>query len=625
MGVCTQSTKFSILTFFIISLFLCIRIPSIRSTDSIEQNSISNKTDENNQTDAIDEYISKSNGHIMSDSNFEAKLSEPVSTTVANDLPTISTENKSDIIDEISRPTSSSQVADNQTTDDQQQASPSTPKNNRSNINSFEEWKQQQLQADLSKKDETANHNNLQSETISTGSSKGSSSSTNIPQMTSTIGLSKKGKLRKNFASASCGAKILAHNIEAQNVPSILSSSPDEYMLNPCNAKIWFAIELCESIRVLNIEIANFELFSSVPKTFRVSSSDRYPTKDWHRHYLGTFNASYNRTIQSFQTMESTTYVKYVKFELLDFHGHEHYCPLSVVRIHGSNVEDEIMTMEENTNLIDSKILLNNQDENEDDDDDNNLLNDQQVGGIIGSAILDLAKRVFRRPTIRDTPSTTSIPIIERNVLKTDCHQSVLNGSITNDSINSWRQSDIFKQCIAEFLRGIWSKFDACALYLSHTCFKLNYCCQCPLIMNNTINRNNQIISTLNLYINPCGYYHIITNQFVCKKEKLIELNETLSINTNVELNQNIMEKDFIISTDDTIIITDEIVIFTESVHYLNILFDWASYYTANLAYLAEIYMTQIYEIIYDKWMHFNVTELREKFDQLRMRVIKSV
>jgi hypothetical protein len=36
-----------------------------------------------------------------------------------------------------------------------------------------------------------------------------------------------------------------------------------------------FVIELCESIRILNIEIANFELFSSVPKTFRVSASDR--------------------------------------------------------------------------------------------------------------------------------------------------------------------------------------------------------------------------------------------------------------------------------------------------------------------------------------------------------------
>ncbi|CAF4354407.1 unnamed protein product, partial [Adineta steineri] len=44
------------------------------------------------------------------------------------------------------------------------------------------------------------------------------------------------------------------------------------------------------------------------------------------------------------------------------------------------------------------------------------------------------------------------------------------------------------------------------------------------------------------------------------------------------------------------------IVIFTESVHYLNILFDWASYYTANFASLTEIYLKQIYAILYDKW-----------------------
>ncbi|CAF4451522.1 unnamed protein product, partial [Rotaria magnacalcarata] len=58
--------------------------------------------------------------------------------------------------------------------------------------------------------------------------------------------------------------------------------------------------------------------------------------------------------------------------------------------------------MEENTNLIDSKSLSDIHDDNDNDDDDdenNNLSNDQQVGGIIGSAILDLAKRVFRRPT----------------------------------------------------------------------------------------------------------------------------------------------------------------------------------------------------------------------------------
>lgn len=316
-----------------------------------------------------------------------------------------------------------------------------------------------------------------------------------------------------------------------------------------------FVIELCESIRILNLEIANFELFSSVPKTFRVSASDRYPTKDWHRYHLGTFNASFNRTIQSFQTMELTTYLKYIKIELIDFHGHEHYCPLSVVRIHGSNVEDEIMTMEENTNLNELKSLSDIQDENDnEDDDDEDLTNDQQVGGIIGSAILDLAKRVFRRQTIRGTPSTTSIPIIETNALKTDCHQSVLNGSIINDSIQAWRRSDTFKQCIADFLHGSWSKFDTCTSYLSQICFKLNYCCQCSLIPLN----KNQSQVTLNLYANPCGYYFILTNQFICQKEKFLQLNKTILNDVNRNLSQALHDKNVTIEENDTVMITNE-------------------------------------------------------------------
>ncbi|CAF3191170.1 unnamed protein product [Rotaria socialis] len=549
MIVCIRSIESSVLAICTISLFLCIQIPSIISTELVGENL--NQTDENNQTGAIEPHILQSNGQVSSDLNLETKSSDIVLNDVA---ATISIETKSDITDEIPRPITTPLV-DNQTNDDQQQTSPT--KSNRSSINSFEEWKQQQLQADLLKKDEVASHSNVLSEPTLASSTKGNSSPTTNPQIPS-----KKGKLRKNFASGSCGAKILAHNAEAQNVPSILSSSPDEYMLNPCIAKIWFVIELCESIRVLNIEIANFELFSSVPKTFRVSSSDRYPTKDWHRHHLGTFNASSNRTIQSFQTMQSTTYVKYVKFELLDFHGHEHYCPLSVVRIHGSNVEEEIMTMEENTNLIDSKSLSNIPEDNEnDDDDDNNLSNDQQVGGIIGSAILDLAKRVFRRPTpVRGitsaTSTSTSTTITETNVLKTDCHPSVLSDSIINDTLKSWRQSDTFKQCISEFLHGLWSKYDTCTMYLSYTCFKLNYCCQCPLMTNH--DRRDPRMLTLNLYVHPCGYYHILTNQLDCKKEKAIESNRTILTNLNHELHQNLNEKNSTVYNNDTIIINDE-------------------------------------------------------------------
>lgn len=37
-----------------------------------------------------------------------------------------------------------------------------------------------------------------------------------------------------------------------------------------------FVIELCEPIQVKQLDIANFELFSSTPKDFLVSISDRY-------------------------------------------------------------------------------------------------------------------------------------------------------------------------------------------------------------------------------------------------------------------------------------------------------------------------------------------------------------
>ncbi|CAF1087443.1 unnamed protein product [Adineta steineri] len=542
------SKKFDILAIFIISLLLCIRITCI---DPIDDN---NRNDKNDQT-IIDEYSSQLNDNISSDTNSES------TSIIENDVLTISVEDKSDASDEVFSSTNSLFIADNQVNDDQPTttATPLVTKKNLSNINSFEEWKQQQLYADLIKKGKATDQNSVASETSSPGSSKGgTSTSTNGQPVVSNGGSPKKGKLRKNFASASCGAKILAHNVEAQNVPSILSSSPDEYMLNPCNAKIWFVIELCESIRIFNIEIANFELFSSVPKSFRVSASDRYSTKDWHRHHLGTFNASFNRTIQSFQTLESTTYLKYVKFELLDFHGHEHYCPLSVVRIHGSNVEDELITMEENTNLVDSNSFTNIQDgtQDDDDDDDNDLSNEQQVGGIIGSAIIDLAKRVFRRQTIRGTISTTSIPITTTNELKTDCHQSVFNNSATNDSIKLWRQSDTFKQCIAEFLEGLWVNFTTCTIYLSHICLKSNYCCQCPSTIIN--NKTNRIKSTLNIYINPCGYYHILTNHLVCEKEKLNNVNKTIPTNLNSESTEDSSEKNVTIEKNDTVTIVNE-------------------------------------------------------------------
>ena len=161
-------------------------------------------------------------------------------------------------------------------------------------------------------------------------------------------------------------------------------------MLNSCSNRVWFVVELCEPIRVIELELANFELFSNVPKQFRVYASERYvassaSSPNWPQKYLvGTFEAANVRTVQKFAIKDaikettSTTntnqvdvnqsqqpnssspsseqsnsnshllhnqnilmYSKYVRFEMLSHYGSEHYCPLSLVRIFGTSISDD--------------------------------------------------------------------------------------------------------------------------------------------------------------------------------------------------------------------------------------------------------------------------------------------
>ena len=163
-------------------------------------------------------------------------------------------------------------------------------------------------------------------------------------------------KRRKNHAGLDCGAKIVEKNQEASNPSHILTESKDDYMLNSCSNKVWFTIELCEPIKIKEIQIANFELFSNVPKQFRVFASDRYIQSNganiWPNKYLiGTFEANNTRSLQAFGPKDSLEYksnekndeiyAKYVKFEMISHYGNEHYCPLSVVRIYGASPNDD--------------------------------------------------------------------------------------------------------------------------------------------------------------------------------------------------------------------------------------------------------------------------------------------
>ena len=152
-------------------------------------------------------------------------------------------------------------------------------------------------------------------------------------------------------------------------------------MLNSCSSRIWFVIELCEHIKINELQIANFELFSNVPRQFRVYASERYlattaNSNNWpNKYFLGVYEAANTRAIQSFfikdtllkahnkdmtaetnsenesngeikqqqqqQLTSMSLYVKYIKFEMLSHYGQEHFCPLSLVRIFGTSIVDE--------------------------------------------------------------------------------------------------------------------------------------------------------------------------------------------------------------------------------------------------------------------------------------------
>lgn len=162
-------------------------------------------------------------------------------------------------------------------------------------------------------------------------------------------------KLRsKNYASPDCGAKIVAANPEAVSPSSVLSPSRDEYKLNTCTSRIWFIVELCEAVQAKKIDLANFELFSSSPKDFTVSISDRFPTRDWS--LVGQFTAKDERDIQSFD-LYPHLFGRYMKVEIKSHYGSEHFCPISLFRVYGTS-EFEALEKEDqaNTNVIEEDL-----------------------------------------------------------------------------------------------------------------------------------------------------------------------------------------------------------------------------------------------------------------------------
>ncbi|SCU99164.1 LAME_0G02080g1_1 [Lachancea meyersii CBS 8951] len=153
------------------------------------------------------------------------------------------------------------------------------------------------------------------------------------------------GKLYKdrfNYASLDCAATIVKTNSEASGANAILHENKDKYLLTPCSASNKFVvIELCQDILVEQIVIANYEFFSSTFQTLRFAVADRFPPKTGWK-VLGEVNANNTRNVQKFDISNPLIWARYVRVEVLSHYGNEFYCPISVIRVHGKTMMDDV-------------------------------------------------------------------------------------------------------------------------------------------------------------------------------------------------------------------------------------------------------------------------------------------
>lgn len=147
---------------------------------------------------------------------------------------------------------------------------------------------------------------------------------------------------RTNYASYDCAATTLKTNPECKGPSAILVENKDTYMLNICSAKNkFFIVELCDNILIDTIVLANFEFFSSMFRTFRVSVSDKYPVKAEKWREIGTYEGKNSREVQAFLVENPLIWARYIRVELLEHYGSEYYCPLSLFRVHGTTMMEE--------------------------------------------------------------------------------------------------------------------------------------------------------------------------------------------------------------------------------------------------------------------------------------------
>lgn len=217
----------------------------------------------------------------------------------------------------------------------------------------------------------------------------------------------KTGKTRSNYASFDCAANILKTNSQCTHSSAILVENKDSYMLNKCAADSKFIIvELCDDILIDTIVLANFEFFSSTFRTFKVSVSDKYPVKVDRWRELGIFEARNSRDIQAFLVENPLIWARYLRIEFVTHYGSEYYCPVSLLRVHGTTMMAEFRHQEE---------LARGEVDNDD---------EEEVAGVVNALPTPIVPAQIEKVTL-DSKTTASAPakvyepIFEQPIIET--------------------------------------------------------------------------------------------------------------------------------------------------------------------------------------------------------------
>ncbi|GJM93993.1 hypothetical protein PR202_ga10601 [Eleusine coracana subsp. coracana] len=129
-----------------------------------------------------------------------------------------------------------------------------------------------------------------------------------------------------NYAAASKGAKVLAHNKEAKGASNILGGDKDKYLRNPCSAEDKFVVvELAEETLVDTVALANLEHYSSNFKEFELHGATTYPPAaeaGWEP--LGRW-------------------ARYLRLRLVSHYGSGFYCILSYLEVYGVDAVERML------------------------------------------------------------------------------------------------------------------------------------------------------------------------------------------------------------------------------------------------------------------------------------------